>query len=170
MAPQPASAPGPTRGPLTAGRAAAYRAEPSTQSRPTIRPIRKQRPEPPPAREAQLVLSRIEPWSVMKFSFVASLVGCVILVVAVAALYYGLSSLGVFRAIERTINLVTTSKTSPGSTTSSWFSASTVLGYTLLAGAIDVVMITAISTLGAVIYNLITRLFGGIELTLKETD
>jgi len=123
------------------------------------------------SRRAQLVLSRIEPWSVMKFSFMVSLVGWVVLFVAVAALYYVLNKLGVFHSIQSTITSVTSGKDSTGADTSGkWFSASRILGYTMLVGAINVVLITALATVGAVIYNLVTRLAGGIEVTLKETD
>jgi len=124
-----------------------------------------------PTRRAQLVLARIEPWSVMKFSFMVSLVGWVILFVAVAALYYVLSKLGVFHSVQSTITDVTSGKGSTGSDASGqWFSASRILGYTMLAGAVNVVLITALATVGAVIYNLVTHLAGGIEVTLKETD
>jgi hypothetical protein len=124
-----------------------------------------------PTRRAQLVLARIEPWSVMKFSFMISLVGWVILFVAVAALYYVLNKLGVFHSIQSTITDVTSSKGSAGSDANGkWFSASRILGYTMLIGAVNVVLITALATVGAVIYNLVTHLAGGIEVTLKETD
>jgi hypothetical protein len=128
-------------------------------------------PATAPTRRAQLVLSRIEPWSVMKFSFMISLVGWVILFVAVAALYYVLSKLGVFHSIQSTITDVTSSKGSSGTDSGGqWFSASRILGYTMLVGAVNVVLITALATVGAVIYNLVTHLAGGIEVTLKETD
>jgi hypothetical protein len=131
----------------------------------------KSSPATAPTRRAQLVLSRIEPWSVMKFSFMISLVGWVILFVAVAALYYVLSNLGVFHSIQSTITDVTSSKGSAGSDSGGqWFSASRILGYTMLIGAVNVVLITALATVGAVIYNLVTHLAGGIEVTLKETD
>jgi Transmembrane domain of unknown function (DUF3566) len=124
-----------------------------------------------PTRRAQLVLARIEPWSVMKFSFMISLVGWVVLFVAVAALYYVLNKLGVFHSIQSTISEVTSSKGSAGSDANGqWFSASRILGYTMLIGAVNVVLITALATVGAVIYNLVTHLAGGIEVTLKETD
>jgi len=125
---------------------------------------------PASTRKAQLVLSRIEPWSVMKFSFMISLVGWVVLFVAVAGIYFVLARIGVFRDIEKTIGQVTFSKGHPGSNASSWFAASRVLGYTMLVGAINVVLITALATVGAVVYNLVTHLAGGIEVTLKETD
>jgi len=124
-----------------------------------------------PTRRAQLVLSRIEPWSVMKFSFLVSLVGWVVLFVAVTALYYVLSKLGVFSAVQSTISNVTSSKGSAGADSGGqWFSFSRIIGYTMLIGAINVVLITALATVGAVIYNLVTHLAGGIEVTLKESD
>jgi Transmembrane domain of unknown function (DUF3566) len=124
----------------------------------------------PQSRRAQLRLDRIEPWSVMKFSFLISIVGWVILLVAVSVLYFVLSKLGVFTSIEHTVGLVTTSKSKPGSNAASWFKASRILGYTMLVGAINVVLMTALATIGAVLYNLVTLLAGGIEVTLKESD
>ena len=126
---------------------------------------------PVSTRKAQLILSRIEPWSVMKFSFMVSLVGWVVLFVAVTVLYFVLSKLGVFHSIQTTIGSVTSSKGSPGvDAGGGWFSASRVLGYTMLVGAVNVVLITALATVAAVIYNLVTHIAGGIEVTLKETD
>jgi Transmembrane domain of unknown function (DUF3566) len=123
-----------------------------------------------PVRRAQLSITRVEPWSVMKFSFMISLVGWVVLFVAVAALYYSLSKIGVFTSIEKSVTDVTSSKGSAGVKASNWFSASRVLGYTMLVGAVNVVLITALATVGSVIYNLVTHVAGGIEVTLKETD
>jgi hypothetical protein len=123
-----------------------------------------------PARRAQFAVTRVEPWSVMKFSFMISLVGWVVLFVAVAGIYFALARLGVFTQIEHTVGLVTATKTSSGTDAASWFAASRVLGYTMLAGAVNVVLITALATVGAVVYNLVTHLAGGIEVTLKETD
>jgi transmembrane protein DUF3566 len=125
----------------------------------------------PQPRRAQLRLDRIEPWSVMKFSFLISLVGWVILFVAVAIMYFVLSKLGVFTSVEHTVGLVTSNKSNPtGSNASSWFQASRILGYTMLIGAVNVVLMTALATIGAVLYNLVTALAGGIEVTLKESD
>jgi hypothetical protein len=122
------------------------------------------------SRKAQLAVSRIEPWSVMKFSFMISLVGWVILFVAVAVMYFVVQKLGVFTSIEHTVGLVTSTKNKTGTNAASWFKASRVLGYTMLVGAVNVVLITALSTIGAVLYNLITMVAGGIEITLKEAE
>jgi hypothetical protein len=163
----------PTRpGPRPPARVAApsYQGRPAERMAPP-RPAAARTPANAPTRRAQLVLARIEPWSVMKFSFLVSLVGFVILFVAVAALYFVLSKLGVFHSIQSTISDVTSSDGSPGSDASGqWFSAPRILGYTMIVGAVNVVLITAMATVGAVIYNLATHMAGGVEVTLKETD
>ena len=121
-------------------------------------------------RQAMLTLSRVEPWSVMKFSFVASVVAFIILFVAVAVLYMVLSALGVFTSLENQVASITSAKNTAGTDISHWFSASLILGWTAMLGALNIVLITALSTIGSVIYNLIAKTIGGIEVTLRETD
>ena len=121
-------------------------------------------------RQAMLTLSRLEPWSVMKFSFLASVVAFVILFVAVAVLYMVLSALGVFTSLENQVASITSAKNTAGTDISHWFSASLILGWTAMLGALNIVLITALSTIGSVIYNLIAKTIGGIEVTLRETD
>jgi hypothetical protein len=122
------------------------------------------------ARQAHLTVSRVEPWSVMKFSFVVSLVAFVILFVAVSVLYGVLSGLGVFTSIQHLVNSLTSSQNSKGVNAMAWFSASRILGYTALLGSLNIVLITAMSTIGSVVYNLTSRLVGGVEVTLRETE
>ena len=122
------------------------------------------------ARQAHLTVARVEPWSVMKFSFVVSLVAFVILFVAVSVLYGSLAGLGVFDSLQRVVSDVTSSQGSTGVNAKAWFSASRVLGYTALLGSLNIVLITAMATIGAVVYNLTSRLVGGVEVTLKETE
>ena len=45
-----------------------------------------------------------------------------------------------------------------------------VLLFTALIGAVNVVLITALSTLGAVIYNIASDLVGGVEVTFSEAE
>jgi hypothetical protein len=121
-------------------------------------------------RQAQLTVGRIEPWSVMKFSFVISLVAFIVLFVAVAVLYAALSGLGVFSALQHSVSNITSSQGSNGFNLMTYLSASRVLGYTGLLGAINVVLITALCTVGSVLYNLTANLAGGVEITLKESE
>ncbi|WP_250213939.1 DUF3566 domain-containing protein [Acrocarpospora catenulata] len=122
-------------------------------------------------RKAHLVLRRVEPWSAMKFSFVVSLVCFVVLFVAVAVLYGVLSAMGVFDEIVKAVNQLTVGENAtPSFDVASWFEPVRILGYTALLGAVNVVLITALATLGAVIYNLSADLVGGIEVTFSEAE
>jgi hypothetical protein len=100
----------------------------------------------------------------MKFSFIASTAAAVVLFTAVAILYTALSGLGVTTSLQDTVATLTSSRAS------SWFSESRVLGYTGMLSALNITLITAGSTIGAVMYNLIARAIGGIEVTLRERD
>ena len=45
-----------------------------------------------------------------------------------------------------------------------------MVGFTVLVAAIDVVLLTAIATLGAFLYNMSAALLGGLEVTLAEDE
>ena len=160
--------PPPTTGPLPGGSGKAA-AESPAASRDAAAKATSAQPKRT-ARQAHLTVARVEPWSVMKFSFVVSLVAFVILFVAVSVLYGALAGLGVFDSLQHVVSSVTSSQGSTGVNAKAWFSASRVLGYTALLGSLNIVLITAMSTIGAVVYNLTSRLVGGVEVTLKETE
>jgi hypothetical protein len=157
-APVPASAPSAPR--FTPPRATA-------KPRVTAAQPKKQRRN---ARQAHLTVARVEPWSVMKFSFVVSVIAFIVMFVAVAVLYATLSSLGVFTSLQHLVSTVTSSKSTNGTNITSWFSASRILGYTAMLGSLNIVLITAMATIGSVIYNLIAKVIGGVEVTLRESD
>ena len=118
-----------------------------------------------------LRLHRLEPWSVMKLSFVASIVVFAALFTAVAVLYPVLSGLGFFAWLQSTVTTIFTSGTpAEARQVASWFSASQILGWTAILGAVGVILVTALSTIGSVIYSLIARKLGDIEIILRETD
>ncbi|MBB6470595.1 DUF3566 domain-containing protein [Sphaerisporangium rubeum] len=144
----------------------------ASSTEPATRTDQRDRPSAKAPRKAHLVLRRIEPWSAMKFSFVVSLVCFVVLFVAVAVLYGVLSALGVFDSIVSTVTQLTVpdGNTSAGLDIKSWFEPVRILGYTALLGAVNVVLITALSTLGTVIYNVASDLVGGVEVTFSEAE
>ncbi|GAB3711634.1 DUF3566 domain-containing protein [Nocardiopsis oceani] len=125
------------------------------------------------SRKAHLTVSRVEPWSVMKFSFVVSLVCFIILFVAVAVIYAVLSMLGVFDELTSMINALLEGdggEDELGLNPAAWFSPGRVLGYTGVIGALNIVLLTALSTVGAMLYNLVADLVGGVDVTLSEAE
>ncbi len=55
-------------------------------------------------RRARLHLKRIDPWSVMKFSFAVSFVLFVVVIVATSVLYLALDAMGVFESVNKTLS------------------------------------------------------------------
>ncbi|MER7005224.1 DUF3566 domain-containing protein [Dactylosporangium sp. NPDC000555] len=120
-------------------------------------------------RRARLHLKRIDPWSVMKFAFAVSFVLFVVLIVATSVLYLALDAMDVFQSINKLLaDLV--SSTGGSSANTFRVTAKGVIGGAALLGVVNVVLFTALATLGSFIYNVCADLVGGIELTLAEKD
>ena len=144
--------------PVPAGRAAATsRRTPSAPSR--------------APRRARLRLSRIDPWSVMKVSFLLSIAFGIVTVVSVFMVWSVLGAAGVWSSINNTVSDTVSSGNNVSSfNIEDYLGMSRVLGFTMLVSVIDVILITAIATLGAFLYNMASSLLGGIEVTLAEDN
>jgi Transmembrane domain of unknown function (DUF3566) len=122
-------------------------------------------------RRARLNLKRIDPWSVMKFAFAVSVVLFIVVVVATSVLYLALDAMGVWAEINKSLtDLVSASGGTAGGGSGFRITAWGVIGTSMLIGAVNVVLFTALATLGAFIYNVCADLVGGVELTLAERD
>jgi len=117
-------------------------------------------------RRARLVIKHIDPWTVMKVTFVVTLVILVVVVIAAAIIYAVLGKMGVWDQINSLVNSV--SPTTAPKSLHNPLTGSRIIGITAIVGAINVVLMTALATLGAAIYNLISDLVGGIEVTLSD--
>ncbi|PZG02273.1 DUF3566 domain-containing protein [Micromonospora deserti] len=120
-------------------------------------------------RRARLNLRRIDPWSVMKFAFAVSVVLFIVVVVATSVLYLALDAMGVFASVNDSL---TDLVSAGGGQNASGFqiTAKGVILSSALIGLVNVVLFTALATLGAFVYNVCADLVGGIELTLAERD
>jgi hypothetical protein len=122
-------------------------------------------------RRARLNLKRIDPWSVMKFAFAVSVVLFIVVVVATSVLYLALDAMGVWSELNKSLTeLVSASGGTGTSNTGFRITAWGVIGTSMLIGAVNVVLFTALATLAAFIYNVCADLVGGVELTLAERD
>ena len=82
-------------------------------------------------------------------------------------LYAVLSKLGVLSSVNTLIGDVTAE---PGTAAapSHFFSGGKIMTFAALIAALNVVLLTALSTLAAFLYNLCAALTGGIEVTLSD--
>ena len=124
-------------------------------------------------RRARLNLKRIDPWSVMKFAFAVSVVLFIVVVVATSVLYLSLDAMGVWQEVNTSLESLVSATGSPETAATGGgfhITAWGVIGTSMLIGAVNVVLFTALATLGAFIYNVCADLVGGVELTLAERD
>jgi len=112
---------------------------------------------------------RIDPWSVMKMAFALSIALAVVIVVAVAIVWSVLEAAGVWEATNSTMaQLVNPSAGSEAFDVEEFVGIERVMGLTLVVSAANIVLLTALATLAAFIYNLASALLGGLEVTLAE--
>lgn len=148
--------------PRTSGSAKAAASATPSRSTSSRRPGR--------VRKARLRLLRVDPWSVMKTAFLLSVALGITMFVAVAVLWSVLDAAGVFSSIDEIVTDMTASDSNSGIDINQYVELSRVLGFTTLIAVVDVVLLTALATLGAFLYNLSASLLGGLELTLAEDD
>lgn len=130
------------------------------------------RPQPGAARrtrKARLRLSRLDPWSVMKTSFMFSIAAGIMLVVAVYVVWTVLGTSGLFESVN---GVVADVLSAPNDTTpfriQDYVNTQKVMGISALIACVDVVIFTALATLASFLYNLAATMLGGLEITLAE--
>ena len=116
-------------------------------------------------RRLRLTITRVDPWTVLRLSFFLSIATAVITVVALLLLWTMLATAGVFTSVDDALQSVL----GDGAVTvTQYFSFGRVLSVGLLIGAIDVVLITALATIGAFLFNLAASLAGGLEVSVTD--
>ncbi|MHA3018646.1 DUF3566 domain-containing protein [Mycobacterium sp. BMJ-28] len=142
-------------------------------------PQPEQRPAAPPATRVQatarkqgpvrasMQIRRIDPWSTLKVSLVLSGALFFVWMIAVAFLYLVLGGMGVWSKLNSNVGDLLTSNSGTGG---ELVSSGTIFGGAALIGLVNIVLLTAMATAGAFIYNLTTDLVGGVEVTLADRD
>lgn len=132
-------------------------------SRPSAQPRRDGRSTP---RRVRLTVSRVDAWSVFKIAFLLSVAAAIAGVVMVAVGWSVLSGMGVFSSLQ---DMLTTLE-SEGSTFElmDYIGFGRVVSFSVVIGVIDIVLMTAIATLSAFLYNICASLVGGVQMTLSD--
>ena len=116
---------------------------------------------------ASMQIRRIDPWSTLKVSLLLSVALFFVWMIAVAFLYLVLGGMGVWSKLNSNVgDLLNNTSGSSGELVSS----GTIFGGAVLIGLVNIVLLTAMATIGAFVYNLTTDLIGGIEVTLADRD
>lgn len=117
-----------------------------------------------PARQVTLHLTHIDPWSAAKRAFVLGVLIAGVLIVAIVVLWMVLSAAGVFEAVSSLWS------DASGNTSSgiSFLSLGRLLGLAMVISAIEIVLLSVLSTLFAVLYNLSVGFTGGVQYTFTD--
>jgi hypothetical protein len=127
----------------------------------------RQAPRPASARRVRLTVSRVDPWSAMKISFLLSVALGIAGVVMVFVLWTILAGMGVFDQINGIVGQVVQDGQQRFDIMD-FIGLGRVLSLSIVIAVIDVILVTAIATLGAFLYNVSSALVGGVQLTLTD--
>jgi hypothetical protein len=116
---------------------------------------------------ASMQIRRIDPWSTLKVSLLLSVALFFVWMIAVAFLYLVLGGMGVWSKLNSNVgDLLNNTSGSAGELVSS----GTIFGGAVLIGLVNIVLLTAMATIAAFVYNLTSDLIGGVEVTLADLD
>jgi hypothetical protein len=121
-------------------------------------------------RRARLRLVQVEPWSIMKTAFLLSVALGIVTVVAVGIVWGVLGAAGLWDSVNTIVQDSIGDTSGAPFEIQKYLGTSRVLGFTMIVAVADVVLLTAIATLGAFLYNLAAGLLGGIEVTFAEDN
>ncbi|MCX8673622.1 DUF3566 domain-containing protein [Bifidobacterium sp. B4001] len=137
-----------------------------SSSRPVRPAVSAARPHVPRARRMQLSLTRLEPWSVAKVTFLLAIAGGIIQVVAAALLWFLLNAMGLFDNLTQVISK--TGLDAGGFDLGQVLSLGTVLSSVTIFSIFEIVIVVVLVTIFAFLYNLVSSLVGGIHVTLGD--
>jgi hypothetical protein len=116
---------------------------------------------------ASMQIRHIDPWSTLKVSLVLSVALFFVWMIAVAFLYLVLGGMGVWSKLNSNVGDLLNNT---GGGSADLVSSGTIFGGAVLIGLVNIVLLSAMATIGAFVYNLTTDLIGGVEVTLADRD
>ena len=116
-------------------------------------------------RRVRLTVSRIDPWSVMKLAFLLSVALGIMTVVAVALFWLVIDRLQVFATLQDFINEAVGAATV---NITQYFEFGRIISLATLVAVVNVVILTILAAIMAILYNITSTLVGGLRVTLTD--
>ncbi len=112
-------------------------------------------------RRARLVLRRLDPWSVLKFSLLFYLCLMLVGLLVFAVIWFVLVNMGVFEEITRFAGNFNLNVAFPAGKVFRWY---------IMLGLLGVAVWSIVTVLLTLLFNLINDITGGIEVVLAERE
>ena len=119
-------------------------------------------------RRVKLMVSRVDPWSAMKVGFLLSVALGIAMVVMSAVLWSLMSAMGVFDSVNSLASQIIGEGSGQEFDIMDFLGFGRVLSLSVVIAVVDVILLTALATLGAFLYNIVASLVGGLHLTLTD--
>lgn len=119
-------------------------------------------------RKARLLVSKVDPWSVLKMSFLLSVALGIMTVVCAVMVWSIMDLTGIFTQINDLLGQVLGTEGGEGFAVQEMVTLGQIASFATIIAVINVVLLTVLSMLGAVLYNLSASLVGGIGVTLTD--
>jgi hypothetical protein len=117
-------------------------------------------------RRVRLAVSRVDPWSIMKLAFLLSIAIGIALVIATALIWNVLNTMQVFTQADGIVTDI--AGTESFIDILDYVQFSRVISIAVVIAVVDVVILTALATLFAFLYNVTAALVGGLHVTLTD--
>jgi len=124
-------------------------------------------PTKAPGARTRLRLVRVEPYSVTRLAFVVSVALMIVTTVAAAFFWLALEATGVWSEINETVAALLSDDSASFDITD-YLGFTRMVGGTLVVSGINVILMTALATVGAHLFNLAAALLGGVEATFTD--
>ena len=116
-------------------------------------------------RRARVYVTRIDPWSIAKAAFLLSLAIGIVIIVAVGVVFWTLDSTGALDSVSRTVDDVLGTG---GFDLLTSLELGRVVGLAAVIASVEIVLVSALATLFAFLYNITVGLTGGVEVILSD--
>ncbi|MDF2420107.1 DUF3566 domain-containing protein [Trueperella pyogenes] len=116
-------------------------------------------------RRVRMTISRVDPLSALKLSFLVSVGVGIMIVVAAILLWFTLDAMHVWARIEE---LLVTLNSAPLLELGQFMQFGRVVSFAVVVGVIEVVLMTALGTITALLYNVVAMLVGGLYITVTD--
>lgn len=129
-----------------------------------VRPAK--RGQKPHARRMNLSVTRVDAWSVAKVTFMLAIAGALVQIIAVALLWSLLKVVGVFDQVTQIVS--SAGLDTGGMDLTNILSLPTVLSAVTIFSIAEIVLVTILVTIFALLYNVVSALVGGVHVTLGD--
>lgn len=116
-------------------------------------------------RRVKMTVTKVDPWSALKLSFLLSVALGIMIVVATTVLWLVLDSMHVWSQVT---DLIVTLGEPRLIELAQYMQFGRFIPFAVVVAVIEIVLFTALGAVMALIYNLVASLVGGVTLTVSD--